>query len=162
MQRLSNVTLGIALSIFVGAASLSLLAAAWLMATHLLNGPARWVAPAWLLVILFTLGSRDPALAQAVSTGTFAVVEERISDSNGQSRVLYSIATTFDSVPPPVRSTPSRLKPAIQTTPTWPEPEPMPWEQAAGTTVPRAFYIIATSPMVHLHKPVPGWITIRP
>lgn len=45
MQRLSTIVLSIALTVFVIAASLALLAAAWLMAAQFLGGQSRWQLP---------------------------------------------------------------------------------------------------------------------
>ncbi|CAN5245471.1 hypothetical protein BH09BAC4_BH09BAC4_27000 [soil metagenome] len=42
MQRLSTIILSVALTVFVMAASLALLAAAWLMAAQFLGGQSRW------------------------------------------------------------------------------------------------------------------------
>jgi hypothetical protein len=131
------------------------------MITHTLNSPARRVAVIWLF-ILFTLGTSGYVGAQSVASGAFAVVEERSSQPNGQTRVSYTIATSFDSVPPPVRPARRVYKRVIQTTPTWPETEPPQWEKPAESGVPRAFYIIATSPISQPSKPGYGWINIYP
>ena len=162
MQRLSNVALGIALFIFISAMSISLLAAAWLMITHVLSPPARWIAPAWLFIVLFTLSNTGPVRAQSVTSGAFAVVEERNNQPNGQVRVSYSIATTFDSVPPPVRRMAHSYKQPIRTTPAWPDTQPQQWDQPGESAMPRAFYIIATSPITQPQKPNYGWINTRP
>lgn len=146
----------------MGAVSSSLLAATRLMATHIPSVLARWIAPAWLFVILFTLSTTRLGLAQSVTSGAFAVVQERISEPNGQTRISYTIATTFDSVPPPIRSTASRYRQAIKATPTWPKPDPVQWEQTTDPTIPGAFYIIATSPMAQPRKPGHGWLNIPP
>ena len=162
MRRLSTITLGIALSLLVGAASLSLLAAAWLMATHALSTPLRWVAPVGLLLVLSALGTVDRVTAQPATPGAFTVVEERNRASDGQIRILYSITAPFDSVPTPVRGFNRNSRPAIRKEPTWPVAEPEQWEQSGDASVPRAFYIIATSPLSQPLKPGDGWLNIRP
>jgi F0F1-type ATP synthase assembly protein I len=80
MQRLSNIVLSIALTVFVIAASLALIAAAWLIATQFLDGQSRWLLPKWLFIGLLTMMSITKSSAQTV--GAFVVVEERITQSN--------------------------------------------------------------------------------
>lgn len=111
MQRLSTTVLSIALSVFVTAISLALIAAAWLMTSQFLNGSTRLMLPKWLLIGLLVTGISQ-ATAQRVSTGAFAVVEERIRQPNGEVTVLHTVATVFDTLPPPIRTVspqPARL-----------------------------------------------------
>ena len=56
MQRLSNIILYVLLLVFVVAASLALLLAAWLMANHVFNGLGRPPLPKWLFIGLLVLG----------------------------------------------------------------------------------------------------------
>lgn len=119
MQRVSNVFLAFALTAFVTAVSLALMAAAWLMAVHILNGPTRLV-PKWLfagvLAVVFT-----QVTAQTVAGNTLVVIAERTQPANGPAIVSYHVAILPDTLSQPVvqRSAPAR-KQFIAPEPAWP------------------------------------------
>ena len=159
MQRVSTAALCVALTAFISAVSLALIAAAWLMASHFLNGSIRSLLPKWLLMGLLIIGP-GWATAQSGDTGAFAVVEERITQPNGQVTILYSIGTTFDTLPPPVRAEFCLQKRLLSTEPAWPDNDlPLAgWRvdfPATGSMMPAGVYTMANFPSSSAHKPGP-------
>ena len=165
MQRVSTTTLCVALTAFISALSLALIAAAWLMASQFLNGPIRSLLPKWLFIGLLTTGP-GWATAQFGDTGAFAVVEERITQPNGQVTILYSISTTFDTLPPPVRAGICFWKGLLSAEPTWPDDD-LPLAEwrvdfpAAGSTMPAGVYLMSYFLSSSADKPG-SWFWKRP
>ncbi|WP_461052812.1 hypothetical protein [Spirosoma arcticum] len=156
MQRLSTTVLSMALTVFVTAISLALIAAAWLMTSQFLNGSTRPLLPKWLLIGLLMAGIGQ-ATAQPVSTGAFAVVEERIRQPNGEVTVLHTVATVFDTLPPPIRNSSNwTVSPQPARLNSEPSANERPGDfPPAGSTMVTGFYIIAISPNSPTHKPGP-------
>ena len=154
MHRLLTTVLFIALSIFVTAVSLALIAAIWLMTSQFLNGSTRPLLPKWLLFGLLATGVGQ-ATAQPVTTGAFAVVEERISrPEDGQVTILHTVVTVFDTLPPPIRTA---LNQPVSAQPSG-DPFVVEWPgnfPPAGPIRFTGFYIIAISPNSSAYKPGP-------
>ena len=151
MQRISNTFLTLALTVFVTAVSLVLLLAAWLMATHVINGQLRSLLPRGLLIGLLAM-SIGPATAQ-IAPGTFVVVEERTRQSDGQTRVSYAVVTVSDTLFPLVVRGNNRFpKRFITPKPAWPDEDfpqaELPDDEAAIGPM----YIIGAYPRIPTYR----------
>ena len=160
MQRLSNSVLSIVLIVFVTAVSLALIAAAWLMATQILNGPVRSSLPKWLFVSLLVT-SLIEANAQTSVPDKYIVVEAYDKQPNKQATVSPSVMAPADTLPQLAPTIARSRKRRIKPEPAWPD-DNLP---AVGTStepdVSSVFYIMAVEPNPSVYK-TGYWFRRRP
>ena len=161
MQRLSNTFLTFALTAFVTAVSLSLMAAAWLMAACLLNGTTRVPLAKWLLMslLVMTIGH---TYAQPAATPSFVVVDDRVLLPNGRVLMLQTVGTTGDTLPPPVQLNYRNPKRRVLPRSPWPvRDRPATREPVVLATTetarPDGFYLLNIALGLPIRKPQTGF-----